>query len=107
MMNLEQVTYYRLAREDERGHRGSIVQRPFTMALRLQPDGIDDPGGAVLKQLASGDETSERRLWPARFSLISALAHYEGEPDEPYPGRNKEAADNIRELLDDLTAALA
>jgi hypothetical protein len=106
-MKLEEVTYYRLARgEDGRGHHDDIIQRPFTMALRWQPDAGDaeaDQGWAVLRRLAVGDEVSERHFALGIAWLHDALYYYGGNPPEPYPGRNAEAAGNISELLEELT----
>jgi hypothetical protein len=118
---LDQITYYRIAHdEDGPTHRSSLVQRPFTMALRWIPDipipedrisatsrkrgdAPVDAGAVALHSLSNGGEIAQRHFDNAVAYLRDAIAFYAAGPDEPYPGRNDEAVNDLRELLGELT----
>jgi len=123
-VELEQITYYRIAHdEDGPTHRSSIVQRPFTNALRWMPDtpipedrisatsrkrgeAPVDAGAVALHALSNGNEISQRQFDNALAYLRDAIAFYESDPwdgHEPYEGRNEEAATDLRELLGELS----
>jgi len=112
-MNLTTTTYYSIQRsEPER--REQAYDRTFVLALRWQPlrefhpenEGLDSDwvaaGTRHLDRLKSGDEISERHLNLALDYLDAALAYYERITYEPYPGRNAEAAGNLRDLIHEL-----
>jgi len=103
MMRLEQVAYFRLPRdEDGRVDRGTD-QRAFDLALRWHPDLEDHPPAvSALRRLQGGDEISERHLRAALAYLGAAIDWYVTRTSEPYPGRNYEAAADLRALLDEL-----
>jgi hypothetical protein len=115
-MKLEQVNYYRIRRnEDDR--RETIHDRLFEMALRWEPLTAFDPDGkgvdaeivtagkTHLNRLMQGDEVSERHLQMGLDYLIEAILYYDLTTYEPYPGRNKEAAADLRALSTELLRA--
>ncbi|MET0441321.1 MAG: hypothetical protein ABW071_04985 [Casimicrobiaceae bacterium] len=120
-MMLTVVPYYRIPR-DEDGRPSRLFDRAFELALRWQGD-IDIPaemisnaskrkgeapvhaGAVALHNLRDANDISQRQLDAAFAYLQAMIAFYEGDPwegFEPYQGRNKEAATNLRDLLDEL-----
>lgn len=117
-MMLTTVPYYRIER-DEDGRPNRDFDRLFMFALRWQPEveisaemisatsrkkgePPQHAGTAALHTLRDAGDISQRQLDAALCYLFDAIAYYEGGPDEPYPGRNEEASNNLRELLHEL-----
>jgi hypothetical protein len=117
-MLLTTVPYYRIPR-DEDGRPSRNFDRLFEMALRWHgdieiPDDMisasskrkgEEPvhaGAVALHNLRDANDISQRQLNAAFAYLRDMIAFFEGNPwegFEPYPGRNKEAATDLRELL--------
>jgi hypothetical protein len=119
---LTTVPYYRIPR-DEDGKPSRLFDRTYEMALRWHAE-IDIPdemvsaaskkkgeapvhaGEVALNLLRDANDISQRQLDAAFAYLHAAIAFYESDPwegFEPYPGRNAEAAANLRDLLDELS----
>jgi hypothetical protein len=105
-MNLEKLDYYRMAR-DEEDRRDQSNDRLFVMALRWTPDDIEsEEGKRHLLRLMAGDEVSERHLAGSLDYLVEAIMFYDNASrPEPYPGRNDEAAADLRALASALMRA--
>lgn len=114
---LTAVPYYCIPRE-ESGRRNLEFDRLFTLALRWWPEvtipegmnaavarkrGVEQHMGiTALDTLRMGSPISKHQLDAALNYLDQAIDWYESGIDEPYPGRNEEAARNLRELREEL-----
>jgi hypothetical protein len=108
---LTTVPYYRVIRDDEDDRRQHSYDREFENALRWHPGSdFDDDfcpidvsainvGQSVLRRLRQGDEVARRHLDHAISYLTDAITYYDKVKWEPYPGRNAEAAADLRALL--------
>lgn len=98
MSVLEQVTYYRLPR-DEDGRRSREHDVVFEMALRWQPFDTAElnKGAGLLRRLRDGDKVSVDEVVLIGVYLCAAVEHYR-TADEPYPGRNEEAIRDLRNV---------
>ena len=110
MSILTTVPYFAIPHDDE-GRVDRSYRHEFELALRWHPvDDFDDPLGesalaemtqarSVLARLNQGDEVSRRHLDVALSYLADAITYYDRMNWEPYPGRNAEAAADLRALL--------
>ena len=115
---LTTVPYYCIDREED-GRTSREYDRLFTLAVRWYPE-IEIPEGMVsavsrkrgeepqhagltaLNTLRMGNPISRHQLDCALNWLDQATDYYEAGPAEPYPGRNEEAARNLRDLREEL-----
>ena len=115
MSILTPVPYFAIAHDDD-GRIDRSYDREFEMALRWNPasDYEDDALGAeslalintgqsVLRRLRQGDDVARRHLDYALTYLADAIGYYDKVAWEPYPGRNAEAAADLRALLELVT----
>jgi hypothetical protein len=110
------VPFYKIPRNED-NRREQIYDRMFELALRWEPFGAYDPSGeavdyelvvqgrTILNRLVQGDAISQEHLDRAFEYLEAALSYYEQTDYEPYPGRNKEAYDNLLELRTELRSS--
>lgn len=106
-MMVSTVTYYVVERdEDDRFNREFdwLVNKAFAWWPEPYSLHIEewDRGRSAIRTLAQGDALSPERMAYAIAFLRDSIAFYENEPwggVEPFEGRNKLAADDLRNVL--------
>ena len=109
-MIISTVTYYVIERDEEdRFNRrfDRLVNKAFSWWPEAWSMHLEDwnRGRSAIRTLAQGDAISPERMAYAIAFIRDCIAFYENEPwggVEPYEGRNKLAADDFRNVLDEI-----
>lgn len=113
-MRLVTETHYRIERyedDDGRIRRNREFEELVDRALRWRPElpGDEaqqeefDKGVSALRQLSTSNAISAQQLERIVAVLCASIAFYEAGPWEPFEGRNAEAAQDLRNVVDVLS----